>query len=218
MEQESESDQRRQTGLSRRLLRAAYTLWAPLYDPLIRPLFRESRAQSLSALGSADGQTILIDGIGTGLDLPLLPRGANYVGIDLTPAMLTRSQTTARRLGRPIGLITADAMALPFQDAVFDRVIMHLILAIVPTPTAALAEAARVVKPDGLILIFDKFLRPGQRAPLRRWVSPLIGRIATHTDMVFEDVLAACSMLVVVSDESDAAEGWFRRIVLRRKQ
>ena len=204
------------TEQSRGLLRAAYTLWAPFYDAAIRALLGESRARSLSSLGSGDSHRILIDGVGTGLDLPLLPRDAVYVGIDLTPAMLRRARTRARRIGLPVAFAYGNAMALPFRDAVFSHVVMHLILAVVPTPSAALNEAARVVKPGGLILIFDKFLRRDQRAPLRRRLSPFIGRIATHTDVVFEDVFAACPILEIVSDESDAAHGWFRRIVLRR--
>jgi ubiquinone/menaquinone biosynthesis C-methylase UbiE len=109
-----------------------------------------------------------------------------------------------------------DAMALPFRDAAFDHVVMHLILAVVPDPRVALAEATRVLRVGGRIHLFDKFLRPGQRAPLRRLLSPIVGRLATRTDVVFEDVLAACPGLDVIGDESDVGGGWCRRIVLRR--
>ena len=111
-----------------------------------------------------------------------------------------------------------DAMALPFRDAAFDHVVMHLILAVVPDPRAALAEAARVVTVGGRIHLLDKFLRPGQRAPLRRLLSPIAGRLATRTDVVFEDVLASGEGLEVLSDEPDLGGGWFRRIVLRQRE
>jgi ubiquinone/menaquinone biosynthesis C-methylase UbiE len=201
---------------SGRFLQSAYTLWAPFYDLLLRATFRESRQRSLAALGDVSGLTILIDGIGTGLDLPFLPRGARYVGVDLTPAMLHRARASAHAIDFPLQLARGDAMALPFPDRAFDRVIMHLILAVVPQAPPALAEAARVVKPGGFIHIFDKFLRPGQRAPVRRLLAPLAGRLATRTDVVFEEVLATRPGLEVVNDEPDLAGGWFRRIVLRR--
>jgi ubiquinone/menaquinone biosynthesis C-methylase UbiE len=107
-------------------------------------------------------------------------------------------------------------MELPLADRSFARAVLHLILAVVPNPSALLAEAARVVRPGGTIHILDKFLRPGQRAPVRRWISPLLGRLATRTDVVFEDVLASCPGLELIRDEPDIARGWFRRIVLRR--
>lgn len=196
-------------------LQHAYTLLAPLYDGIIGRVSRQWRQDSLRELGDVHGMNILIDGIGSGLDIPYLAPQAHYTGIDLTPAMLTRARRCAARTGKQIILHQGDAMNLPYQDAQFDAIIMHLILAVVPYPERALAEAERVLKPGGTIIILDKFLRAGQWAPLRRFISPLIGRIATRTDVVFEDVLKSCPRLVVLSDVVLIA-GWFRRIVLRK--
>ena len=197
-------------------LRWAYTLWSPVYDWVVAPSTRESRRKSLASLGDVTGRLILLDGIGTGLDVQWIPKGARYVGLDVTPAMLRRARRAAVRTGRLISLQVGDAMRLPYRNGVFDAVVLHLILAVVPDPRAALAEAARVVKPGGRLVIFDKFLRPGETAWLRRLISPLLGRVATRTDVVFEEVLASCTGLGVVSDEPDLAGGWFRRIVLER--
>lgn len=197
-------------------LRRAYTLWAPFYDIAVASAFRESRRRSLGSLGDVSGQRIALIGVGTGLDVPWLRPGAEYLGIDLTGAMISRARDKASEYGLPMRFVGGDAMALPLRDGAFDRVVLHLILAVVPDPRAALSEAARVVRPGGTLHILDKFLRPGQRAPVRRWLSPLLGRLATRTDVVFEDVLGACPGLEVVSDDSDIANGWFRRIVLRR--
>lgn len=197
-------------------LRAAYTLWAPLYDPLVAAATRSMRRRSLDALDAGAGDTVLLVGVGTGLDLPLLPDGPVYTGIDLTPAMLERARRRAARSGRSVDLQAGDAMALPFADGVFDRVVMHLILAVVPDPARALAEAARVVKPGGRIVVLDKFLRPGQRAPLRRLMAPIVRRLATATDVVFEDCLRQVPELERECDEPAMAGGWFRHIQLRR--
>jgi ubiquinone/menaquinone biosynthesis C-methylase UbiE len=196
-------------------LQHAYTLLAPFYDGIIERVSRQWRQDSLRGLGDVHGKNILIDGIGSGLDIPYLAAQAHYTGIDLTPAMLKRAGRRAALTGRQVILHQGDAMNLPYQDAQFDAIVMHLIIAVVPHPERALAEAERVLKPGGTIIILDKFLRAGQWAPLRRLISPLLGKIATRTDVVFEDALKSCPRLVVLSDVALIA-GWFRRIVLRK--
>ena len=113
--------------------------------------------------------------------------------------------------------VRGDAQHLPFADGSFDAAVLHLILAVVPEPAACLAETARVLRPGGYALIFDKFLRPGQPALLRRLANPFIRRIATRLDVVFEDVLAAAPALAMEKNQPALAGGWFRFICLRRR-
>jgi len=174
------------------------------------------RRTSLANLDDINNKDILLCGIGTGLDLPHLPPGARYTGIDLTPAMLTRA-LQRRRDDLDMTFDTGDVMQLPYDDAVFDHVIMHLILAVVPEPEKALREAARVLKPGGKIYILDKFLRPGQLAPMRRLLNILIQHIATRTDVVFESLLTTTPELSVLHDENCIPGGWFRTIVVQKK-
>ena len=174
---------------------------------------RRLRQASLAALPAAPAD-ILLAGIGTGLDLPLLPPGHRVVGCDLTPAMLARAVN--RRDACDFGPVVADVRRLPFAAASFDVVILHLILAVVPDPRACLAEAARVLRPGGSVLILDKFLRPGESALLRRAANALVRHVATRLDVVFEEVLAGVPGLRVVTDQAALAGGWFRRIVLSR--
>jgi len=193
-------------------LATAYRLWAPLYDPVLRRATAPARRRSLERLRAEPAEEVLLAGVGTGLDLPHLPTGPRYRGCDLTPAMLARASGQ-----RAVALDCADVQALPYADAGFDAVVAHLILAVVPDPAAALAEMSRVTRPGGRILVFDKFLRPGQRAPLRRLVSPLLGRLATRTDVILEELLEERPELTPETDEPALAGGWFRQITLRRQ-
>ncbi len=195
-------------------LRTSYTLIAPVYDWVVGPALARARRKSLARLEDIRGSHILINGIGTGLDLPLLPATHRYTALDLTRAMLKRA--LARRGQLDLQWVQGDSQHLPFHDGAFDHVLLHLILAIVPDTRQALGEAARVVKPGGLIFVLDKFLRRGETAWLRRLLNPLARRIATRTDVVFEDALAGVRGLRVIDDQTALAGGWFRMITLEK--
>lgn len=197
-------------------LRSSYSLIAPLYDLVIARPMLGARTQSLQALPADVAGKVLLSGIGTGLDLPLLPELHHYTALDFNAAMLARARQ--RGAGLQVDWVLGDSMALPFEDEHFDHVVLHLILAVVPQPVLCLGEAARVLKPGGSILIFDKFLRPQQPALLRRALNPLSRRIATRMDVVFEEVLREVPQLEVVSNMPLFASGWFRGILLRKKQ
>jgi ubiquinone/menaquinone biosynthesis C-methylase UbiE len=195
-------------------LRASYTALAPIYDLTIRALTRSARARSCAWLSPMRPMRVLVAGIGTGLDLPYLPPQHEYTGLDLTWAMLARSRP--RGASRRYHAVQGDVMALPFAAHSFDAAVLHLILAVVPDPARCLAECLRVLRPGGTVLIFDKFLRPGQRARLRRFANPLSRRVATRLDVVFEEVTAGLADAEVIHDEPALAGGWFRLIRVRR--
>ncbi|MBU0690084.1 MAG: class I SAM-dependent methyltransferase [Gammaproteobacteria bacterium] len=195
-------------------LRTSYTLIAPLYDFVIEAPMRAARKHSLAALPAMAGQNVLVSGAGTGLDLPHLPTMHRYTALDFNADMLARARPRGAHLD--IDFILGDSMALPFDDAQFDVVVLHLIVAVVPEPHRALSEAARVLKPGGKILLFDKFLQPGQRAPVRRLLNGLSRRMATRMDVVFEEVLSQVPQLMVESDVPALGGGWFRKIILNK--
>jgi ubiquinone/menaquinone biosynthesis C-methylase UbiE len=190
----------------------SYRLFAPVYDLVIRRASRSARAASLARLPVNAGARVLVAGIGTGLDVPHLPPGNSYVGIDLTAAMLAR---VPRRTD--LALVRGDAMRLPFADGAFDCAVLHLIVAVVPEPARCLAEIERVLKPGGRALVLDKFLRPGKRAPVRRALNAVSRHVATRLDVIFEEALAAAPRLAVESDAPALAGGWFRSIALVKR-
>jgi len=197
-----------------RSLRWSYSLIALFYDRVVsRPLSR-ARTRSLRALPTDQPRKILLSGVGTGLDLPLLPNLHHYIALDFNAAMLKRARVRGTSL--QVGWVMGDSMALPFDDELFDHVVLHLILAVVPQPEQCLGEAARVLKPGGTVIILDKFLRPGQTALLRRALNPFSRRVATRMDVVFEEVLQLNPSLQLVSDVPLLASGWFRGIVLHK--
>ena len=201
-------------------LKHSYTVLAPVYDLLVTGPLDVYRQKSLSRIKNTEQKKILINGIGSGLDIPYLATNAVYTGTDITPAMLERAKKRAQKYqaesALEIHFEIADSQSLPFENDCFDIIIMHLILAVVPDPARALQEASRVLKPGGNIYLLDKFIRPGQLAIARRLLSIFMRHIATRTDVIFEDVLKTCPQLKLVHDEPALAKGWFRLIELRK--
>ena len=196
-------------------LKHSYTLLAPLYDIAVDHATRTMRQRSLTQLGDVANKSILLAGVGTGLDFAHLPRGAHYTGIDITPAMLKRAKAKIPA-DLPISLQQGDVTAMPFDKASFDVAICHLILAVVPEPEKMIKEIARVVRPGGDVLILDKFLHQGQLALGRRFLNLLLRHVATRTDVIFEEVLAHAPALHIISDTPALGGGWFRHIHLRK--
>lgn len=190
---------------------------APFYDAFLSAATLAARRRSLAALHTQARLDVLVNGVGTGLDLPHLPSQHRYVGLDLTPAMLRRAVPRCPDL--EFHAVQGDAQRLPFASESFDCAILHLILAVVPEPRLCLAETARVLRPGGTILVFDKFLRSEDttwRGWWKRALNPLSRRIATRLDVAFGEVLKAVPALERTHEEAALAGGWFRLIRLTK--
>jgi ArsR family transcriptional regulator len=104
------------------------------------------------------GRTRLLDiGCGTGGLLELLaPRVAEAIGVDASRDMLALARTRLAERGIANASVRqADMYRLPFADAAFDAVTLQMVLHYAEDPPAALAEAARVLKPGGAMVIAD---------------------------------------------------------------
>ena len=194
--------------------RVRYTLLAPAYDLVAG--FGAQRRRSIGVLAPRAGERVLVDGCGTGLDLRHLPPGVEVTATDLTPAMVERTRRRAASLGRTVDARVMDAQALELADGSFDAVVLHLILAVVPDPAAAIREAERVLRPGGRAVVFDKWVAEGRRPSLLRRAANLVASAAA-TDLTrrLGDVLAGTSF--VVEHREPAGPGGFFSIALLRK-
>lgn len=96
-------------------------------------------------------------GTGTGRLLEVLaPRVEQALGVDASKAMLALARARLARADLShCAVRQADMYRLPFADATFDAAILQMVLHHADDPAQALAEAARILAPDGLIVVVD---------------------------------------------------------------
>ncbi len=148
--------------------------WHAARSELIRPVcsvpVRASKETPYGVTINAD--RILEVGIGTGLNLELLPKDTRYFGVDISWKMLSRCRRRAARLQREACLCLAQAEALPFRDESFEAVFSVGGFNFFTDNQAALQEMIRVAKPGATILIVDetpKHVKTAyERTPLAR--------------------------------------------------
>ncbi|MEK1889086.1 MAG: methyltransferase domain-containing protein [Phyllobacterium sp.] len=102
--------------------------------------------------GLADGERILDVGCGTGSLTFALARTGNLgeiAAIDYSDVFV--AEANRRNTDPRIKIQQADACALPFADATFDRALALLVLHFVPEADRAVAEMRRVVRPGGVV-------------------------------------------------------------------
>jgi len=170
----------------------------------------------MALLAPRAGERILLVGVGTGADLPLLPEGVRAVGVDLSPAMLARARARLPLAGREIVLEEGDAQALPHQSGSFDAAVLNLVLSVVPDPSACLREALRLLVPGGRAVVFDKFFVEGTRPSLRRRITnAATTAFGTDINRRLDDILGGQPCAVEVHEPS-LLGGAYRVLLLRR--
>lgn len=127
--------------------------------------------------------------------------GARVVGVDLAVAMLelAKRNVAAAGLEGAIRLERLDAKGMPYPDERFAGVISNSIVHHIPEPGEVLAEAARIVRPGGL-LFFRDLLRPLDEETLARLVAEYAGGDTPRQRGLFEQSLRAALSLDEVRD------------------
>src|SRR5499433_3489208 len=126
------------------------------YTKAYPELFRKLKADGwLSHLGN---DSLVLDcGTGTGVMIrPLLSQLSLSPGVhavDLSTGMLSAAKSELEKGGVDVRLQVADARELPFADRSFDMVMSAHMLEHLPEPGEGLREIARVLRPQGLLLI-----------------------------------------------------------------
>jgi ubiquinone/menaquinone biosynthesis C-methylase UbiE len=140
--------------------------------------FARLRDAALASLGETpEGRTLQVACVYGNFTTRLSERVAHARGtldvVDVLPIQLSNLRAKLD-VAAPVNLIQRDASQLGFDDASYDRVVLFFLLHEMPEDVRrrTLAEAMRVVKPGGRIVIVD-YHRPRRWHPLRgvmQWI------------------------------------------------
>ncbi len=111
----------------------------------------------LAAAGRERFRRVVDLGTGTGRMLTLFsPLATEVEGLDQSHQMLTVARSNLGKAGTSNASVRqGDVAATPFDSESADLVIIHQVLHFVEAPEAALAEAARILRPGGKLLVVD---------------------------------------------------------------
>ena len=123
--------------------------------------FQKVLRDYLDAMDIDSTETVLDLGCGTGVAARTIARRAFFsgrvTGIDLSPYLVEAARRLAdeERLGGRVEFHSGDTRDLDIPDGRFDAVVAHTLVSHVEEALTVLKEAGRIVKPGGLIAIFD---------------------------------------------------------------
>jgi SAM-dependent methyltransferase len=190
------------------------------------PAYRRQLAALETLLGPVRTADAPILEVACGMGFHLLELNArgwsNLLGLEIDPDLCWLTHDAARRFGLRVGALAGDACAIPLGDNTCAAVLSHSFFEHVYDVDLALREQIRVLRPGGLLLIFDgNLLNPRTVADLL-FLYPLRTR-GRHgglkwllaKDKVYRDLYG---YLPLGRDEAIQTPGWWRRRLRREPQ
>ncbi|MGE7694013.1 class I SAM-dependent methyltransferase [Lysinibacillus sp. NPDC094177] len=192
-----------------------YKIGSPIYDKFFNSgKFLNARKQIFQSIPFNHQQKILFVGVGTGADLELINHAnLNITAIDYSTDMLGKAKKKFEN--STITFLEMDAQNIEFENESFDYVIASLILSVVPDATKCFQEMTRVLKQEGKIIVFDKFVPKNKKLSIPKMLlRPIISVLGTDIGRSFEEI--SPENIVVKEDTSIMLNGMYRKIIIAK--
>ncbi len=178
-----------------------YNRWTRFYDaidnfPIVSRPQRKWREAAVDALELEGDEVVLDVGAGSGQMLTMIAKrleDGKAIGTDISEGMIrvTSRRIEREKLGERAEALKDDIEDSSFPDDYFDRIIATFTFTTIPDPVSAARECARILKPEGKMIVLDT------GKPDKIYVQPLFipmmlsarlfGR--THMDRDIEGIL-----------------------------
>jgi ubiquinone/menaquinone biosynthesis C-methylase UbiE len=149
---------------------AGHRFFAAIYDRMLASQEKAGLADMRAELLAEARGRVLELGAGTGLNLEHYGDGVTELVLsEPDPHMAKRLRTRVGEAGHgfPVEVVETGAESLPFEDRSFDTAVATLVFCTIPDPRRATAEVARLLKPDGRLLVLEHVRSGSPR--LSRW-------------------------------------------------
>ena len=161
---------------------------------------------ALASLG--EGEVVLDLGSGAGFDSflasPKVGAAGKVIGVDMTPEMLEKARENARRGGyENVEFRLGEIEHLPVADRAVDAIISNCVINLVPDKGAAFAEAFRVLKPGGRLMVSDIVLLAELPDAVKESIAAYVGCVAgaVRKDAYLDTLRAAGFEAIEVLEE-----------------
>jgi len=178
-------------------VKRTYKIYAPIYNFLFGRVLEPGRKALVAEVHLLKPNTILEIGVGTGLLLSKYPKNSVITGIDISEEMLAIAEKAASKLPLKIKLLHMNAEQLLFADASFDCVVLPYVLSVTPNPGQLIAEARRVCKKDGYILIVNHFSGSGYWWFLEKAMNRFARKIGFRSEFSYQEQIETYDWKVI---------------------
>jgi arsenite methyltransferase len=171
-----------------------------------------------------EGDTVLDLGSGAGADVLISARRVGLtgraIGLDMTDEMLELARANAAQSGvENVEFVKGYIEDIPLADNSVDVVISNCVINLAGDKGKVLAEAARVLRPDGRFAVSDVIADPGMDAATRADMAASTGCIAgALTEDQFRDVLAAAGLTDIEISETHRVHAQASSAIVRARK
>jgi len=167
------------------------------------------------------GETVLDLGSGGGIDCFLAAKQVGptgrVIGLDMTPDMIHLAQRNAKKVGATnVEFRLGEIENNPLPDASVDVIISNCVINLSPDKDAVFAEALRVLRPGGRLMVsdivIDGNLPEAIRSRMDAWAGCLAGALDESVylgkirNAGFDQVEVVSREYAMISEEASAAE------------
>jgi phosphatidylethanolamine/phosphatidyl-N-methylethanolamine N-methyltransferase len=197
-----------------------YKIASPIYDKFFNSgLILNARKQIFQKIKFNNKHKILFVGVGTGADIELVKHtDLDITAIDYSPDMLRKAKRKFENSS--ITFLEMDAQNMDFDNESFDYVIASLILSVVPNENKCFQEITRVLKPNGKIIIFDKFVPENKKLSIpKALLRPIISVLGTDIGRSFEELIVNNNQNIKVEEDIPIMfDGMYRKIIIGKSE